>query len=519
MKEIPNECIYAILINFAKDNKSLYSCCLVNRSWCLNTLPILWSNPLQREVSKSLIRTYLSTLSPEEKEPLISFGITLPNLPKPLFKYGAFLKIFDISSTKDGVEMWLKQEGFVHYNSVVLALAYDIVMESLITMFLRRSLNLEELVINGQHMFPKVTTFLNVMPGITQLKTLQFKFQRFENSTNTNITELMNALTPEVCPYLNQLNIKSYLPNDVNDALVNIIKSHKNLEKIELDSSDISRSIIVYNITNCANELTVREFFSCGITDKVMLFKNDNNNKQTAYITFNQERAARFALLLTNSTIYDSRITVKSSAGIDYIKIFQTFSYVGNSLKELMLQYTDFSKISPDNLENISKCQNLVRFSCKNCQGMTLKHCTSLSKKKLNLKKLEIIGLSFDQIVMNALISMWGSTLEVLHLNELNQETANALLIHCSNLKELSINNLNAISLKFMYPFLLQSSLKSLLIDAKRQFYKEYVDLFQNLPITLNFLGLYTNFSDLEFELYVKECKTIFLKPLNIKRI
>ncbi|CAG8495359.1 40697_t:CDS:2, partial [Gigaspora margarita] len=268
------------------------------------------------------------------------------------------------------------------------------------------------------------------MPGITQLKTLQFKFQRFENSTNTNITELMNALTPEVCPYLNQLNIKSYLPNDVNDALVNIIKSHKNLEKIELDSSDISRSIIVYNITNCANELT------------------------------------------------------------DYIKIFQTFSYVGNSLKELMLQYTDFSKISPDNIENISKCQNLVRF--------------------------KIIGLSFDQIVMNALISMWGSTLEVLHLNELNQETANALLIHCSNLKELSINNLNAISLKFMYPFLLQSSLKSLLIDAKRQFYKEYVDLFQNLPITLNFLGLYTNFSDLEFELYVKEY-IINLNKLNSK--
>ncbi|RIB15261.1 hypothetical protein C2G38_2039508 [Gigaspora rosea] len=280
--------------------------------------------------------------------------------------------------------MWLKQEGFVFYSSVKL---YDIVMESLITMFFRRSLNLEVLVINGQHMFPKVTTFLNAMPGITKLKTLQFKFQRFENYNNTNITELMNALTPELCPYLNQLKIKSYLPNDVNDALVNIIKSHKNLEKIELDSSSISRSIIVYNIPHFADESTVREFFHCGISDKIMLIKNDKNHKQTAYITFYQEKAAIIALQLTDSIIYDSQITIKSSAGIDYIKIFQAFSYIGNSLKELMLQYTDFSKISPDNIENISKCQNLVRFSCNNCQGMTLKHCTSLSKEKLNLKK------------------------------------------------------------------------------------------------------------------------------------
>ncbi|KAF0539812.1 f-box domain-containing protein [Gigaspora margarita] len=103
MKELPNECIHSILINLAEDNKSLFSCCFVNRLWCLNTVPILWRNPLQGKASESLIRTYLSILSPEEKEPLISIGITLSDLPKPLFEYRVFLKTLDTSLIKNGI--------------------------------------------------------------------------------------------------------------------------------------------------------------------------------------------------------------------------------------------------------------------------------------------------------------------------------------------------------------------------------------------------------------------------------
>ncbi|CAG8640412.1 12600_t:CDS:2, partial [Dentiscutata heterogama] len=422
-------------------------------------------------------------------------------------------------SIRNGVEMWLKWEGFIEHcnDKEMFTLAYNNIMESLITMFLQRSENLEELLINDQLMFPTVSTFLNAIPGISQLKTLRVKL----DFTNTNILEFMNALTPKACPYLKQLNIKSYLHNDESDALVNIIKSHKKFEKIDLDTYIIGRSVVVYEISNLASEKTIKDFFLfCGRISEFKLKKSEKDSKQIAYITFQKEIAAKTALMLTNAVIGDSALIVKSAEETGYIKIFSALKYVGNSLKELILQYMDFSKISPDNIENISKCQNLVRISFYKCQKMTITHCTSLSKNNLNLKKLEIIGLSFDQIVMTTLISIWGSTLEVLHLDELSQETANALLIHCSNLKELAINNLYANSLKFIYPFLQQSSLKSFIIDTHGIFPKECFDLVPNLPSTLTFLGLYTDFNSRKFKKFVKYCeKFVELKALNIKRL
>ncbi|CAG8629901.1 28508_t:CDS:2 [Gigaspora margarita] len=375
-------------------------------------------------------------------------------------------------------------------------------------------------------MIPTVTTFLNAMPGITKLKTLRVKFWNYRIFTNSNIMELINALTPQVCPHLRQLDIKSYLPSDVSDALVNIIKSHKKLEKIELDTYITTRStksVVVYNISDRASEKNVKDFFLfCGHISELKIIMNENENKQIAFITFKRETAAETALMLTNAIIADSQIIVKPLDDINHIysKIFPVLNYVGDSLKELTLRYMDFSKISPDNIGNISKCQNLIRLKCINCKKMTSAHCTSLSKNQLNLKTLEITDSSLDQNIIIFLISMWGSTLEVLHLDKLSQETANALLIHCLNLKELVIYNLFADSLKFMLPFLQQSSLKSLLINAFSKSYLKYFDLGPYLPNTLTFLGLYTDFNNDDFETFVKYCgKFVDLKTLNIKRL
>ncbi|KAF0441701.1 RNA-binding protein vip1 [Gigaspora margarita] len=364
MKELPNECIHSILINFAEDNKSLFSCCLINRLWCLNTVPVLWKNPSQSKASKSFIRTCLSTLSPEEKEPLTSIGITLSDLPKPLFEYGAFLKTLDTSSIKNGIHMWLNHECLIeHYNDKDLWTslktldfssikngiytwlnpkglierydedlwtAYKMIMDSLIIMFLRRSENLEKLLITDQHMLPLVTTFLNSIPGTTQLKSLWiFHFYEEDCKDFTSLIELMNALIPKLCPYLKRLSIKSYLPKHENDTLKNIIKSHKNLEKIELDNSH--RNVVVYDISSLSSEKTVKDFFSfCGKVHKFKLIKNEINNKQTAYITFERESAARTALMLTNAVIGDSQVTVKPS---DYIIKLNFSRYFENPLR------------------------------------------------------------------------------------------------------------------------------------------------------------------------------------------
>ncbi|RIB10138.1 hypothetical protein C2G38_2043729 [Gigaspora rosea] len=106
-----------------------------------------------------------------------------------------------------------------------------------------------------------------------------------------------------------------------------------------------------------------------------------------AYVTYEQEYEARSALSRANAYFGNLQITVKPPDDINYTKFFPALKYLEDSLKELTLHYIDFSKISPKDVENISKCQNLVRISFNHCQGMTMKHCTSLSKNKLHLKK------------------------------------------------------------------------------------------------------------------------------------
>ncbi|CAG8473962.1 4683_t:CDS:2 [Gigaspora rosea] len=366
----------------------------------------------------------------------------------------------------------LKLCDYCQIHEKKLKLAPKLILDSLITMFLRRSKGLEELSINDLHILPTATTLLNNMSGITQLKTLQ---------------GLMNKLALKV------------VPSDASDALVSIMKSHKKLEKLELDANRIARSIILYNVPNSKKNYVKRMIFHRGCITKLKFIKMEGMTN-IAYVTYEQEYEARSALSRANAYFGNLQITVKPPDDINYTKFFPALKYLEDSLKELTLHYIDFSKISPKDVENISKCQNLVRIK--------ITGLTSL-----------LIDLNIDQIIIT-LISMWGSTLKVLHLEKLNQEIANALIIHCSNLKEFVISNLNANSFNFIYTFLQQSSLKSLHINGYRGYYEEYLNLVPKLPTTLTFLGLNTNIDELKFQDLVKYCGNFFdSKTLTIKRL
>src|SRR6266542_913572 len=45
MLELVEDVLFLILDELQGDRKSLYSCILVNRTWCKITVPILWNNP------------------------------------------------------------------------------------------------------------------------------------------------------------------------------------------------------------------------------------------------------------------------------------------------------------------------------------------------------------------------------------------------------------------------------------------------------------------------------------------
>ncbi|CAG8723507.1 17087_t:CDS:2, partial [Dentiscutata heterogama] len=228
-----------------------------------------------------------------------------------------------------------------------LKLAPKIILDSLITMFLRRSKGLEELLINDLHILPTPTTLLNNMSGITQLKTLRVKFHCCKDYEDIiDMKRLKNKLALKV------------VPSDSSDALVNIMKSHKKLENLELDANRIGRSIILYNVPNGKKNYVKRMSSQCGRITKLKFIKMEGMTN-VAYVTYEQDYEAKFALSQANAYFGDLQITVKPPDDINYTKFFPALKYLENSLKELTLYYIDFSKISPEDIENISKCQNL----------------------------------------------------------------------------------------------------------------------------------------------------------------
>ncbi|RIA95078.1 hypothetical protein C1645_817197 [Glomus cerebriforme] len=78
------------------DNKSFYSCLLVDKTWCEIIIPILWKNPwklLKEEKEKSLLNVIISHLSDKSRNNLSQDIDFLTNsYQRPLFNYISFCK-------------------------------------------------------------------------------------------------------------------------------------------------------------------------------------------------------------------------------------------------------------------------------------------------------------------------------------------------------------------------------------------------------------------------------------------
>src|ERR1700722_4266215 len=123
---LPTDCLSQIFRNLEKDQKSLYSCILVNRLWCVASIEFLWSRPfhflyscpsscscdefMRIERSSKLIQVYLSCLNEEEKMLLIENKALLPSSvqQKPLFDYACFIRYLELDEFYTAIRDWNK---------------------------------------------------------------------------------------------------------------------------------------------------------------------------------------------------------------------------------------------------------------------------------------------------------------------------------------------------------------------------------------------------------------------------
>ncbi|PKK64012.1 hypothetical protein RhiirC2_811789 [Rhizophagus irregularis] len=102
--------LFLIFEKLKNDKKSLYSCLLVNRTWCVTAVPFLWRNPSQfyyaTDNSKNILyNVILLHLSKESRVILKNQGmnnlITDTTYQRPLFDYISFWKYLELYILED----------------------------------------------------------------------------------------------------------------------------------------------------------------------------------------------------------------------------------------------------------------------------------------------------------------------------------------------------------------------------------------------------------------------------------
>ncbi|CAG8731303.1 709_t:CDS:1 [Funneliformis caledonium] len=122
---LPTDCLSQIFQNLETDQKSLYSCILVNRLWCATSIEFLWSRPFRFlytcpnpcscdevsriERSSKLIKVFLSCLNEKEKLQLKENKVHLPLSVQqsPLFDYAGFIRYLDLDEFYTAIRDWI----------------------------------------------------------------------------------------------------------------------------------------------------------------------------------------------------------------------------------------------------------------------------------------------------------------------------------------------------------------------------------------------------------------------------
>ena len=105
---LPTDVLIEIFSHLVDDYKTLQSCALVNRIWCENSVPSLWSQPFQDLTPSTIIDVYLTCLTENEKLYLVDSDIIgVPSRRRiPAFDYVSFLRHLSMGSLYSVVQRW-----------------------------------------------------------------------------------------------------------------------------------------------------------------------------------------------------------------------------------------------------------------------------------------------------------------------------------------------------------------------------------------------------------------------------
>jgi hypothetical protein len=231
MLGLNRDVILIILEELQEDPKTLYSCLLVNRTWCEMTVPILWRNPAVKQyypskgACKILLNVIFSHLSEESRNNLKNQGIDLfiETYQRPLFNYISFWRYLNLYfltyiMNNNGLSFEMSKKFIIGNEVMKLFINSD-------TKFVSLSI-------------PKRNLF-HISGAVNCFSELEC-FYCDNDTSNNNLESLVTISTT-----IKKLNI-NIMMHSSNPGIIRLIKAQKNLKEVNFFYNNLRINNIPY---------------------------------------------------------------------------------------------------------------------------------------------------------------------------------------------------------------------------------------------------------------------------------
>ncbi|CAG8507109.1 9541_t:CDS:1 [Scutellospora calospora] len=365
-----------IILEFLQDSPiSLFSCALVNRTWCKNALPILWRNPWHDSIidandpirrRRLLISKYIATLPFASKCILVQNKISLPPpITNPIFEYATFIRYLNLDALKLSIKSWIYDSSSPKEFHSVVCPQITVVAKELLQYFLQKTPFVHSIEAKyGNDVLEILLDILNTMPE--------------SKARLADLRELICHGALKVIPtFFSEISRTSrgiqrliIDPYQDTEHLATLIKAQKNLREITIghsytsptDSASRDAVFIALSNSRSISLLKIKYMYF-----PLVHLANLGNLEELSLQGFGKREIMNeiWEPLLSIPMLKLKKLFISSLFTNANLEIFSKFIQNSPRLQELTIRSSRIS--DPENskllLTSISQaCQNLVKF-------------------------------------------------------------------------------------------------------------------------------------------------------------
>ncbi|CAG8543260.1 15932_t:CDS:1 [Cetraspora pellucida] len=468
---LPSDCVREVIYHLPGDYNALFSCALVNRSWCRFTIPLLWSDVFSSNIPSDkkvkVIPAYVKCLSEIQRQTLINNNITLQEDFIPaLFNYPKYLKFLNCRYFDNALYYWCKAVIKPDTDNTEFQNILHICNQVISQYILSNSIGLHTLFLSPHS--KDETCTMRLLP----------------DTCDEGIYRAFSKLT--------ELHIENWFSMTAQNISTILLI----LEKLSLYSHYIQKLVIIFNQSS-------DPIYQQEVIEHLSLLINSQYNLQSFTIKFPYNSNSQSSLSLPALS--------SQSDSLKYLEISKFCDI------PLLIPY-----LTSVNLETLNLIFYHVRTQFEPSALPSLPSGT-----QFRIKNLIISGTHYPMLYssFSLIVKMSGSNLEKISIKVCDETIRNAIGEYCSNLTSLTIMVDFTMFEQFLNLLSKLKKLKYLDIEKKLndiQLTKEMVLEFTKIiPNTLEELNFDLVINQEHFNEFLKELKvplsklTIHLSALN----